>query len=452
MKDWNTKQMYWVPRPHSDDMEQQTEWFNQVLTTSIQLYFQQECEYSSLEEVVPPTDRWLEKKTGVQQITFQERTVVMLALMPHVCPQVLDIFFVQNKNFDRQYTEFGGWKGLSHGGFLPTGETASFIIAGEDVEKRKSVVSMFQKDHWFYGRNILRLEGANEGEPFLSGQLRVSEEFLSRVMLDKEYKPDYNIGFPAKRITTALEWEDMVVDYQVASELDEICTWIESGKIIMDDWGLSRFLKAGYRSLFYGPPGTGKTLAATLLGKRNGMDVYRVDLSMIVSKYIGETEKNLARVFDLAENRNWILFFDEADALFGKRTSTNTSNDRHANQEVAYLLQRIEDFPGIIILATNLRSNIDEAFSRRFQSVIYFPMPTEELRAKLWRKMLPSDWLDWLDNDAEEVINMAAQTELSGGSIANVVRRCALYIVRSGTGQLDRTILKEALEKEKMKV
>lgn len=427
-------------------------WFNQVLTVAIQLYFEQECEYTSLAEVKPPVNRWMEEKTGVQQITFQERIVVMLALMPHVCPQVLDIFFVQNKNFDRQYTEFGGWKGLSHGGFLPTGETASFIIAGEDVEKRKSVVSMFQKDHWFYGRNILRLEGANEGEPFLSGQLRVSEEFLSRVMLDKEYKPDYNIGFPAKRITTALEWEDMVVDYQVASELDEICTWIESGKIIMDDWGLSRFLKAGYRSLFYGPPGTGKTLAATLLGKKNGMDVYRVDLSMIVSKYIGETEKNLARVFDLAENRNWILFFDEADALFGKRTSTNTSNDRHANQEVAYLLQRIEDFPGIIILATNLRSNIDEAFSRRFQSVIYFPMPTEELRAELWRKMLPSDWLDWLDNDAEEVINMAAQTELSGGSIANVVRRCALYIVRSGTGQLDRTILKEALEKEKMKV
>lgn len=427
-------------------------WFNQVLTVAIQLYFEQECEYTSLAEVKPPVNGWMEEKTGVQRITFQERTVVMLALMPHVCPQVLDIFFVQNKNFDRQYTEFGGWKGLSHGGFLPTGETASFIIAGEDVEKRKSVVSMFQKDHWFYARNILRLEGANEGEPFLSGQLRVSEEFLSRVMLDKEYKPDYNIGFPAKRITTALEWEDMVVDYQVASELDEICTWIESGKIIMDDWGLSRFLKAGYRSLFYGPPGTGKTLAATLLGKRNGMDVYRVDLSMIVSKYIGETEKNLARVFDLAENRNWILFFDEADALFGKRTSTNTSNDRHANQEVAYLLQRIEDFPGIIILATNLRSNIDEAFSRRFQSVIYFPMPTEELRAELWRKMLPSDWLDWLDNDAEEVINMAAQTELSGGSIANVVRRCALYIVRSGTGQLDRTILKEALEKEKMKV
>jgi len=178
------------------------------------------------------------------------------------------------------------------------------------------------------------------------------------------------------------------------------------------------------------------------------MDVYRIDLSMIVSKYIGETEKNLARVFDLAENRNWILFFDEADALFGKRTSTNTSNDRHANQEVAYLLQRIEDFPGIIILATNLRSNIDEAFSRRFQSVVYFPMPTPELRAELWRKMLPTRWLG---READEMVALAAETELSGGSITNVVRRCALYMVKSKEKMLNKRILKETLQKEKMK-
>ncbi len=429
-------------------MNEYIAWFNQALTTSIQLYFQQECEYSLLEEVVSPRNGWLERVTKVQDISFDERIIIMLALMPHVCPQILDIFFVQNKNFDRQYTEFGGWKGLSHGGFLPTGETASFILAGEDTEKRKEVIRLFQKGHWFYTRNILRLEGAGEGEPFLSGQLRVSEEFLSQVLLDKDYKPDYTIGFPAKRITTGLDWEDMVLDYQVAAELEEINTWISSGKTIMEDWGLSRFLKAGYRSLFYGPPGTGKTLAATLLGKKNEMDVYRIDLSMIVSKYIGETEKNLARVFDLAENRNWILFFDEADALFGKRTSTNTSNDRHANQEVAYLLQRIEDFPGMIILATNLRSNIDEAFSRRFQSVIYFPMPTKELRADLWRKMLPKQWLD---KDADKLIAIAAETELSGGAITNVVRRCALSLINIDDGRLTKTILKGALQKEKLK-
>ena len=421
------------------------EWFNQMLTTALQLYFQQGCEYSSIEEVTPPDDGWLEEVTGRQDITFSERVVVMLALMPHTSPQSLDIFFVQNKNFDRQYTEFGGWKGLSHGGFLPTGETASFILAGEDMERKKEVIRMFQKDHWFYAQNILRLEGAGEGEPFLSGQLRPSEEFLSHVLLDREYKPDYNIGFPAKRITTALEWEDMILDYATLEALEEINTWIKHQHTIMEDWGLKRFLKPGYRALFYGPPGTGKTLAATLLGKKNDMDVYRVDLSMIVSKYIGETEKNLAKVFDMAENRNWILFFDEADALFGKRTSTNTSNDRHANQEVAYLLQRIEDFPGTVILATNLKSNIDEAFSRRFQSIIYFPMPDEELRAALWRSMLPKEWLG---DDAEELIATAAQTELSGGSIANVVRRCAVTLIKAQKQMLNPVLLCDSIHRE----
>lgn len=421
------------------------EWFNQMLTTALQLYFQQGCEYSSIEEVTPPDDGWLEEVTGRQDISFSERVVVMLALMPHTSPQSLDIFFVQNKNFDRQYTEFGGWKGLSHGGFLPTGETASFILAGEDMERKKEAIRMFQKDHWFYAQNILRLEGAGEGEPFLSGQLRPSEEFLSHVLLDREYKPDYNIGFPAKRITTALEWEDMILDYATLEALEEINTWIRHQHTIMEDWGLKRFLKPGYRALFYGPPGTGKTLAATLLGKKNDMDVYRVDLSMIVSKYIGETEKNLAKVFDMAENRNWILFFDEADALFGKRTSTNTSNDRHANQEVAYLLQRIEDFPGTVILATNLKSNIDEAFSRRFQSTIYFPMPDEELRAALWRSMLPKEWLG---DDAEELIATAAQTELSGGSIANVVRRCAVTLIKAQKQMLNPVLLCDSIHRE----
>lgn len=430
-------------------MYQHIGWFNRVLTAAIQLYFRQGCEYSSIGEVCPPSDDWMETVTGQDDICFEERVIVMLALMPHVCPQALDIFFVQNKDFDRQYTEFGGWKGLSHGGFLPTGETASFILAGEDVEKRKDVMRLFGREHWFNRMDILRLEGAGEGEPLLSGQLRVSEEFLSRVLLDVEFKPDYSIGFPAKRITTGLEWEELVVDYRVATELDEINTWIASHRTIMEEWGLSRYLKSGYRALFYGPPGTGKTLAATLLGKKNNMDVYRVDLSMIVSKYIGETEKNLARVFDMAESRNWILFFDEADALFGKRTSTNTSNDRHANQEVAYLLQRIEDFPGIVILATNLKSNIDEAFSRRFQSVVYFPMPTEELRRELWRNMLPRKWLG---GQTEELIALAAETELSGGSIINVVRRCAIRLVMSGCMTLDKQILKEALQKEKAKM
>lgn len=417
-------------------------WFSRVLGVAIELYFRQECEVNSIYDIPLPEENGWEEICGTP-LTFDEYVVILLALMPYLCPQLLDIFFVQNKNFDRPYTEFGGWKGLSHGGFLPTGETAAFILSGENLEKRREVVRMFSRDQWFYQENILRLEGQGEGEPFLSGQLRISDELLSRLFGEEEYKPDYSLRFPAKRITTALEWEELVVDYQVAAELEKINTWIDGQGVILEDWGLKRYLKPGYRALFYGPPGTGKTLAATLLGKRNRMDVYRIDLSMVVSKYIGETEKNLAGVFDMAENRKWILFFDEADALFGKRTSTNTSNDRHANQEVAYLLQRIEDFPGIVILATNLRSNIDDAFSRRFQSQVYFPLPDEERRRLLWEKMLPDDWLK-----EKEMIGKAVAAELSGGAISNVIRNCALSLVATHEKYLTEEVLMCALQAE----
>lgn len=423
-------------------------WFHQVLGTTLQLYFQQECPVTSIREIpVPPGDAWKEIfgiPEGIEP-TFDEMAIILLTLIPHLQPQLLDIFFTNNRNFDRPYTEFGGWRGVSHNGFLPTGETAAFILAGENVEKRNQISRLFSKNHWFYQHNILRIEGRGKGEPALSGQLCASEELLSRVVRQEEFKPDYSIDFPAKRITTPLEWHDLVLDYQVAAEIEEINTWIGHHATLMDTWGLNRFLKSGYRALFYGPPGTGKTLTATLIGKKNVLDVYRVDLSMIVSKYIGETEKNLARIFDQAENREWILFFDEADALFGKRTSTNTSNDRHANQEVAYLLQRIEDFPGTVLLATNLRSNIDEAFSRRFQSIVYFPMPDKEQRVQLWENMLPKAWLR---NSPSGFIARIAEHELSGGSIANVVRRCALQLLSRQQDVLTLAIISSAIQKE----
>ncbi len=423
-------------------------WFNEVLTASIQLYFRQETQYHSIYDIQVPAEagKTLDRLPLVP--TFDETVVLMLAFMPHVAPQILDIFFVHNKNFDRPYTEFGGWKGISHGGFLPTGETAAFILAGENPDKRTEVMKFFSPSHWFHTENILRLEGQGEGEPFLSGQIRLSAEVFHRLCMDEDYKPDYSINFPAKRVTTSLDWDDMKLDYSSATQLEEINNWIIHNRLLMEDWGLKRIIKPGYRALFYGPPGTGKTLAATLLGKRNQMDVYRIDLSMIVSKYIGETEKNLARIFDLAENRRWILFFDEADALFGKRTSTQTSNDRHANQEVAYLLQRIEDFPGTIILATNLRTNIDEAFSRRFQSVIYFPMPTEDIRKELWENMIPPEWTPDM---REQVIEQAATYELSGGAMTNVIRSCALWMIASSWKTIDLDILTSCIKKEALK-
>src|SRR5262245_54924938 len=152
----------------------------------------------------------------------------------------------------------------------------------------------------------------------------------------------------------------------------------------MNDWMLARRLKPGFRSLFYGSPGTGKTLTACLLGKATSLSVYRIDLSKLVSKYIGETEKNLASLFDHAQHQDWILFFDEADSLFGNRTESRNANDHAANTQISYLLQRIDDCPGVVILATNVRSHLDEAFARRFQSIIHFQIPGAAQRLKLW--------------------------------------------------------------------
>jgi hypothetical protein len=308
-------------------------------------------------------------------------------------------------------------------------------------------MQLLGKEHWFHKNNILHLQGQGDGEPFLSGRLIVSDEVLARLH-DRDYEPEYNANFPARKITTPLEWDDLVLPYNLNEEIGDITRWLRHENEIRERWPLDRLVKPGYRCLFYGPPGTGKTLTATLLGKQIARDVYRVDLSMISSKYIGETEKNLARVFDKAEHQNWILFFDEADALFGQRTETQTSNDRHANQEVAYLLQRVEDFPGMVILATNLKENIDEAFSRRFQSALYFPMPDEQLRYQLWRKMLPAEWL--LDG-GDELPRHAARYRLSGGSMVNVIQTCATWLFGQQPPRLAPGQLKQAIEREQAK-
>ena len=194
---------------------------------------------------------------------------------------------------------------------------------------------------------------------------------------------------------------------------------VKYGDRVRKDWRLDKIIKPGYRVLFHGPSGTGKTFTASLLGKETGKDVYCVDLSMVVSKYIGETEKNLSKVFQLAEDKDWILFFDEADALFGKRTDLKDAHDRYANQEVAYLLQRVEDYRGLVVLSTNLKSNMDEAFSRRFQSVIRFPMPNAEQRERLWRNTFSPKCSFDEETDLKEI---AKNHELAGGSILNVVQ------------------------------
>jgi len=441
-----------ISKENAACLAQELDWFNQVLEARINLYFGNECPYQSIYDIEPPVlaqnGSFYEAAVRENQMTVDERLVMLLALLPHIRPQVLDTFFVKNKDYDRLFTEFGGWRGNTHGGFLPTGETAAFLLAGTDLQKRFEISLMFDPDHFFATKDILRLAGQGANESFFSGELALSKEYLNRFTSGVTHKPDYSTNFPAKLTTTRLGWEDLVLDLDAMEEIENIRTWIAHSGALMAEWGLGKTVKPGYRSLFYGPPGTGKTLTATLIGASAGVDVYRIDLSMVISKYIGETEKNLANVFDQAENKNWILFFDEADALFGKRTQTSSSNDRHANQEVSYLLQRVEDFPGVVILATNLRANIDDAFARRFQSVIYFPMPDANQRIRLWEGILNCE--SRLAEDVQ-LDKLAEDYELSGGAITNVVRYGAIRSLQRHEDTITQNDLLKGIVKERFK-
>jgi DNA polymerase III delta prime subunit len=434
-------------------LEREAHWFEQVAQTAFNLYFHREEPAVQSVFAIPPPDLSDDQSPYAQTVKqhgfgFAERLVLILSLLPHIRPQCLDAFFVRNTEHDRVFTEFGGLHGSWHNGFLPTAETAAFIVAGNDLARRFELLRLFEREHPFFRHSILRVAHEGGHEPFFSGALVLSEEYLRKFTVGGEHKPDYSIRFPAKRISTKLTWDDLALAPEVLDEVEQIRAWLKHADTLMHGWGLARTQKPGFRSLFYGPPGTGKTLTASLIGQSVGADVYKIDLSMVVSKYIGETEKNLAHVFDQAENRDWILFFDEADALFGKRTQASSSNDRHANQEISYLLQRVEDFPGTVILATNLKANIDEAFARRFQSMIYFPMPDAELRLRLWERALGGG--SHLAPDVD-VRKLAEKHQLAGGAILNVVRYGAVKAMRSASGLITARDLVQGIARELMK-
>ena len=366
-------------------------------------------------------------------LNHNEYYTLLLALAPHLQPSLLDTAVQEFLPNGGEFPEFGGVKSGNHRGMMPTGETALFLLAGNDMEQRIEVQQLFSQDHFFYKQKILWLEDVKEGEPRMSGRLILSQEWLEQLLYGKAKRPQFGPNFPAKLIETKMGWEDVVLNPNTRQQLDVIASWMAHNNELMADVNLSRKLKPGYRVLFYGPPGTGKTLTASLIGKQFGKDVYRIDLSQITSKYIGETEKNLEKIFSKADNHDWILFFDEADALFGKRTGVQSSNDRYANQEVSYLLQRVEDFPGLMILASNIKNNIDTAFLRRFQQVIHFPSPDAGERLALWKKALPLG----IQLHPEIDLNMIAQKyDMTGASIVNVIQFASLQALR----RTDKTI------------
>jgi len=374
-----------------------------------------------------------------------DRLLLALSLSPIIAPNALDDIIQKNIKTSGEHPQLGGIRSAQFRGFLPTAQTFLFLVAGDDIDARLKTWHWLRTHSVLIKNQVISIEKpADPTEPFTNGVLKISAEWAEEILYGEAQHPTFSMDFPAKKTETNLNWEDIVLAPQTQRGIDELIAWM-ARRDELQNLPVARYVKPGYRALFYGPPGTGKTLAASLLGKHTGTEVFAVDLSMVVSKYIGETEKNLSRLFDKARNRNWILFFDEADALFGKRTGVRDAHDKYANQEVAYLLQRIEDFPGLVILASNLKNNIDEAFLRRFQSVIHFPVPNARERQILWHKALQQFAPPTL------VLKKLATThELSGAAIINAAQYAGLAALSEKRKITERDLL-QGIQRELQK-
>jgi SpoVK/Ycf46/Vps4 family AAA+-type ATPase len=239
------------------------------------------------------------------------------------------------------------------------------------------------------------------------------------------------LGRFAMHVIPRYSWDDLVLPVEKQNQLRRLANWVRYRHRVHEEWGFGRKLTRGkgLNVLFTGPSGTGKTMAAEVLAGELELDLYQIDLSSVVSKFIGETEQHLAVIFDEAEDSQAILFFDEADALFGKRTEVKDAHDRYANIEVNFLLQRVEQYQGVVILASNLQRNLDEAFLRRMYDVVEFLFPDPPLRERMWRNHVPRE----AERDPDiDFPFLASQFKVTGGSIKNIVLDAAFRAAATG--------------------
>ncbi|MFC0541508.1 ATP-binding protein [Kutzneria chonburiensis] len=288
-------------------------------------------------------------------------------------------------------------------------------------------------------RLATRMRATEPGELTLGDVSAACRRQSSRTLGDAAVKVDCRAG-----------WDDLVLPADRVDTLREIRDQVRHREQVLNRWGFGRKLShgKGLSVLFSGPPGTGKTMAAEVLAGELSVDLYKVDLSGVVSKYVGETERNLARIFAEARTADAVLFFDEADALFGKRTEVSDAHDRYANIETSYLLQQIEEHEGVVVLATNLRQNIDEAFTRRIRFVVEFPFPDAEDRARIWRTLVPPNAPLAADVDFDR---LAREFAVTGANIRNIVLNAAFLAAADG-GVIDRGHLLRGMRQEFTKI
>lgn len=383
----------------------------------------------------------------IEEYHFSEEECILLylAFSATFSPELLTPFSeaINNKSLA---PHIGGFFMKGFPMFCPTVRTAVFLLAGRDLEKRARYASCFHARNSVFTSGIVQSEPKHPSSVFLDHQLIFSDSFLGTVLLDASPRLDGDRDFPVRKSKASHLLSDVVLKEETRVEIEKLGKFARNMKSLWEI-DVHHKVRSNFISIFSGDPGTGKSHAAEAVGNEFGLPVYKVNFAQMISKYIGETEKNLEKVFDRFDKQPCILFFDEAESIFSKRTEVTDSHDQHANNLQSYLLQKVEEFNGIIVLATNVQNlsqYFDKAFQRRFRSMVNFEFPDYPERRKIWEKALFGSYL------FEEglVERLAKNYQLSGGSIYNVVSDGIIEALEKDTELITFELLEIALADE----
>ncbi|MGE6219433.1 ATP-binding protein [Nubsella zeaxanthinifaciens] len=421
-------------------LNEELAWLEQVINCTLQSYFNQDQSQNCWQDIQAPT---LDNQSAYgsfvlnHSLDSESRLALALAIAPNLKPQLLDAFLTKNTIIDNNFSEFGGYKDVHHNGFLPTFQTLLFILSIKDSVLSTKVFELLQPEHVLRAKEVLQFVEMAKHLPKLNAVIALNTNGLNYFLTGKLV--DQIIGKQlGDLLVTPLNWQDLVLTPNTADELVEILEWYRHRQTLMQDWDLHQKLKPGYRVLFYGAEGTGKRLAAAALGRELACNVYLVS-SEIFHLKSEDTVKKLKELFKLATQRNAILYFAHMEPM------VNRIKDEVPEKGDLLFLELLQNFPGLAILSINVdQQNIEKNLPSYFQNYIHFPKPNAQQRLRLWQNAFNGKLKLATDIDLAAI---ADKYELTGQSIDNILRYCAIKTVASKDQTVSFELLSKAISK-----
>lgn len=413
------------------------------LSSRISQLIKQESTTELLMPVLPNNSAY-ERFLREHKLSESDRVMLLVAFSALFDPSVL-LPFILSVNEPDKALRFGGIYKKDTVSFVPTLRTALYLLSGNDRELSSYYLNVYNRKHKLFASSILKANN-DESVSFIDSELYFNEQFIPAILNGEPPLLDGDAGFPAKRSKKTHTLKDVILSDAAYKNLDKLKRFARNMQALWELPDRNKY-RDNFLCVFSGDPGTGKSFTAEALGNELNLPVYKINFAQLVSKYIGETEKNLEKIFDRFTGHPGILFFDEAESIFSKRTEVKDSHDKHANNEQSYLLQKLEEFSGIIILATNVQNlaqYFDKAFQRRIRQIITFEFPEHSERLKLWQTGLGTSF-----SYKEGLIERLAKNyQLTGGGIYNVISESVMEALDKGTDTITFEILEPAMQEE----